>query len=237
MIQFSEAISAGLCIGIAFMYVGSLYVWEVLDPAIARLGRDHATVIQRRTISVVVSTILTVVLTSSFTDSSVGVPRTTLKNLVRTASQTCILMTGPILHAFLIGRAPHSFPNYWVGLRNLIIAPITEEIVFRECFLRILTSSGISSSLAALVSPALFALAHVHHTWGTMPVSASLMSVAHTFVFGWISFYFLIKRSVWDSILAHMVCNAIGLPVATTSYPRILLSAYAAGSALFLVSL
>jgi hypothetical protein len=61
--------------------------------------------------------------------------------------------------------------------------------------------------------------------------------VAHTCIFGWISFYFLLNLSVWDSIASHVICNSVGLPNIRTNHPRVVACVYSAGLAGFLVSL
>ena len=96
-------------------------------------------------------------------------------------------------------------------MRNLIIAPITEELVFREFFIKILHHGGYGSRSAGFVAPIIFAIAHVHHHYKQMSFSAAVMAVGHTCIFGWIASVFLLRRSVWDAIISHSICNFIGL--------------------------
>ena len=51
----------------------------------------------------------------------------------------------------------------WIQLRNLLIAPITEEIMFRSILLPPLVSSGFSPVKSAWITPQFFGVAHFHH--------------------------------------------------------------------------
>jgi prenyl protein peptidase len=48
-------------------------------------------------------------------------------------------------------------------LRNLVVGPMAEEWVFRGCMLPLLISGKFLPYQAALISPGLFGLCHVHH--------------------------------------------------------------------------
>ena len=222
------------CIGLSFLYVASLYVWEFKSPDIALLNRDHPSVIRRRIASVFVSTVVCVLVTDKYTNEQFRLPQLRWGNLLKTMGQVLVLMMGPIAQTVSLRK---SLPCFWVAVRNLIVAPISEEIVFRHCFLRILIASGISSRIAVGIAPLIFALAHVHHNIYSLPLSVVILSVAHTCVFGWIAFYFLLNRSIWDSILAHTICNAIGLPAFRSDGSRALTLTYITGLVSFIVSL
>ncbi|KAF5360466.1 hypothetical protein D9756_004540 [Leucocoprinus leucothites] len=53
----------------------------------------------------------------------------------------------------------------WQGIRNVIAAPPTEELVFRGCILSVLHLAGVSRTQLIFLSPLSFGLAHVHHAW------------------------------------------------------------------------
>ena len=221
-------IGISLCLGLSLFYVSSLYVWDI------KLPRDDPSVIKRRTISVLFSTVVCIFATQKYTNMPFQIPPIRWDHVFSTTGQILILMAGPLVRTVFAGRNFASLTSGWVFLRNLIVAPVSEEIVFRACFLQILTASGFSSRIAAVIAPFLFALAHVHHNWNEASFAMVFMSVAHTCVFGWIAFYFLINKSVWDSIVAHVVCNAIGLPPIQS---RVQLITYIAGLVTFIVSL
>lgn len=53
------------------------------------------------------------------------------------------------------------------GMRNYLVAPITEEVVFRACVLSGYYFAGASRSRMIFLSPMVFGAAHVHHAWET----------------------------------------------------------------------
>ena len=126
--------------------------------------------------------------------------------------------------------------------RNLIFAPITEEIAFRSMMIPVLYAaftaaassdvSNIESSQnsgkfyltpvqIALLSPAYFALAHIHHifekTRGGTPLKMAVLQVTiqltYTSIFGVIAaLIFMRTYSIAGPILSHFICNVCGLP-------------------------
>ena len=119
--------------------------------------------------------------------------------------------------------------------RNLIFAPITEEIAFRSMMIPVLyaaftaAADGSSSSNGfymapvqiALLSPAYFALAHIHHiiekSRGGMPLKIAVLQVTvqltYTSIFGVIAaLIFMRTYSIAGPILSHFICNVCGLP-------------------------
>lgn len=116
-------------------------------------------------------------------------------------------------------------------LRNLIIAPITEEILFRALLTptlfatypstQIAEVSRISTTVLVLGCPAFFAVAHLHHLYekirsGTKLVNALiqvLIQASYTYIFGCISMLLFIRTgSVFACITSHVICNFMGLP-------------------------
>jgi prenyl protein peptidase len=235
-IIMNEFIGIGVCGFLAFVYVSSLYVWELIYPKIRSLGRDDPKVIKRRCISVLVSVFVTGIITQVFTGTAISFPCVSFHSLFLTVGQTLMLMAGPISHR--LASNSQDPPRGWILIRTLIIAPVSEELVFRDWFLKIMTTSRLSVADAMFIGPFIFALAHVHHSWRKVPIISSMMAVAHTCLFGWIAFYFLTNRSVYDAIISHAICNVIGLPNSRTSVNKFtLISVYITGLALFLVSL
>ncbi|KAH8822584.1 hypothetical protein DL96DRAFT_1618358 [Flagelloscypha sp. PMI_526] len=121
---------------------------------------------------------------------------------------TPILFLGPLYASHYLERTlpfQKNWSYHWhfkqtfaslVGLRNYIVAPITEEIVFRACILSVYQLSGASKKKMIFLSPLSFGLAHVHHAYETYVrlgrtnealQRATLMSVfqlAYTTLFG-----------------------------------------------------
>jgi prenyl protein peptidase len=111
--------------------------------------------------------------------------------------------------------------------RNLVFAPLSEEIVFRGLMVAVMVSEvaaggeGGVGQICALV-PAWFALAHVHHLLEKIlvqhhPVTSALLStlvqITYTSIFGVIATYLHLRTgSLAAPITSHVVCNFVGLP-------------------------
>ena len=143
----------------------------------------------------------------------------------------------------------------WMTIRNLIIAPIVEEIIFRACLLPPLLASSHSSSSssdddaiirrgltptkACWIAPLFFGVAHLHHFYEkyrqqqTTSISNNtrheerkhdlilvrqlLIELAiqwtYTTLFGaYVSHVFIRTGSIMSVIVAHVICNYMGLP-------------------------
>uniref|UniRef100_A0A0G4G089 intramembrane prenyl-peptidase Rce1 n=1 Tax=Chromera velia CCMP2878 TaxID=1169474 RepID=A0A0G4G089_9ALVE len=106
-------------------------------------------------------------------------------------------------------------------LRNVILAPLTEEWMFRCCTVPLLLSGGWPPWFAVFVSPLFFGLAHLHHlpqlaaTYGSyVPAAvAVLFQLVYTSVFGaWAAFLFYRCGHSAGPLVLHTVCNWHGLP-------------------------
>ncbi|KAG5653161.1 hypothetical protein H0H81_002003 [Sphagnurus paluster] len=149
---------------------------------------------------------------------------------------TPVLFLGP-LYAMYLGenlpfQAKWSFQGdvvskflSWQGIRNYVMAPITEEIVFRACVIAVYYMSGASTKRIIFLGPLSFGLAHVHHAWDTFnrygrtasaakrALLMSLFQLAYTTLFGFhCSYLFLRTASIYPPISAHVFCNIMGLP-------------------------
>lgn len=116
---------------------------------------------------------------------------------------------------------PRNATERWTQLRNLIVAPVTEEIVFRACMVPALRSTGMTFARVALTAPLFFGFAHGHHALLKVRQNQKLSSVlletifqfTYTSVFGaYVSFAFLRTGSICAVTVCHTFCNAMGLP-------------------------
>lgn len=107
------------------------------------------------------------------------------------------------------------------GLRNYTVGPLTEELVFRSSILTPLFFAGIPTSSLIFLTPLFFGIAHIHHAYNNYLSGYSLsrsllvatLQFSYTGVFGWYAnFLFLRSGSVVPGIVAHVVCNVMGLP-------------------------
>ncbi|KAI0641398.1 CAAX protease self-immunity-domain-containing protein [Trametes meyenii] len=113
----------------------------------------------------------------------------------------------------------------WVGLRNYVIGPITEEIVFRGCILGVYHMAGASRTKMIFLTPLAFGVAHLHHAWDTysrygrtanaarVAILSTLFQLAYTSLFGFhCAYLFLRTGSLLPPTVSHIFCNIMGLP-------------------------
>ena len=83
----------------------------------------------------------------------------------------------------------------------------------------------VSHTWLMLTTPLYFGIAHLHHAWEmyqaggctnrarTSALLTSALQFVYTTVFGWYaSFLFMRTGTVWAPLLAHVLCNVMGLP-------------------------
>ena len=109
-----------------------------------------------------------------------------------------------------------------VVLRDLVVSPVLEEIVFRELFVRWLVSKGVKDvPLLVFGSPVAFSAAHVQNLvvnvvrgMDLRTAGAScLLQIVYTYLFGIYATILLLETgSVWVCVAAHVVANGFGFP-------------------------
>jgi prenyl protein peptidase len=128
------------------------------------------------------------------------------------------LLWQPTLHSFL---TPDSKEEFWKNVRNYVVAPWTEEIIFRGCMIPPLLASGMSVVTVSVVAPLFFGFAHLHHAITRLAMGERRASVVlvttfqflYTFLFGmYASYAFLRTGSILAVTLSHAYCNWMGLP-------------------------
>ncbi|KAJ7447096.1 hypothetical protein B0H11DRAFT_2083298 [Mycena galericulata] len=177
--------------------------------------------------------------------------------------QTPVLFLGPLYASYLAsalpGQAGYSFQHdfidvfcTWIGVRNYLWAPLTEEVAFRACVLSVYAMGGASRRKMIMFAPLVFGLAHVHHAWEVYhqygrtqaalkrAVISSLFQTAYTTLFGaHASFLFLRTSSLIPPLTAHIFCNIMGVPqmgAEMRSFParkNAMITAYILGIVLF----
>ncbi|KAI6147286.1 CAAX protease self-immunity-domain-containing protein [Pisolithus tinctorius] len=211
--------------------------------------RDDPDVIRARLVAVSIATIICCVMAAGPVREIAGnepdrvtLLRLTLSHLGITFSGllpflvTPVLYLGPLYSRFLVGTLP--FQRNWTyeddfvsvvfsvtGIRNYVVAPITEEVVFRACVLSAYHLANASKARMILLSPLAFGAAHIHHAWetynryGRSPAALKRAAIgtafqfAYTTVFGfYCSYLFLRTGSVLPPIAAHVFCNVMGVP-------------------------
>ncbi len=150
------------------------------------------------------------------------------------------LFAGPLLEAALRGAAAvrGGCKSAWAALaaalpqlaadqsplhtaRALLLAPLTEEWVYRACAVPLWRAAGAGHGAAVAASCACFAVVHLHHYWelvrGGMPPAAATralaLQVAYTAAFAAIAAHaFQLSGSYLGVVAAHALANAMGLP-------------------------
>ncbi|XP_059565961.1 CAAX prenyl protease 2 isoform X2 [Myotis daubentonii] len=242
-------VSVFSCLSLACSYVGSLYVWK------SELPRDHPAVIKRRFTSVLVVSSLSplcVLLWRELTGIQPGTPLLTLMGFrlegifpaaLLPLLLTMILFLGPLMQLSMdcprdladglkVVLAPRSWARCLMDmrwLRNQVIAPLTEELVFRACMLPMLAPcTGLGP--AVFTCPLFFGVAHFHHIFEQLRFRQSSVGSI-----------FLSAGHLIGPVLCHSFCNYMGFPAvcAALEHPqrRPLLAGYALGVGLFLLLL
>ncbi|KAJ4482148.1 hypothetical protein J3R30DRAFT_2131880 [Lentinula aciculospora] len=214
--------------------------------------RDDPDVIKARLVAVSIATLLCVGVVCWITRSiSAALPLlglwpsfptslSSLRHIVAPHLVTPLLFLGP-LYAKLLSFSPQNNQrgSLWMrtkllfcnvtGLRNYVVAPITEEIVFRACVLSVyLLSPGLATSQMGLVftTPLNFGVAHLHHAWDTYnrlgrtaaalqrAILVSLFQMMYTTLFGALCAYLFLQTrySIFVPVTAHIFCNIMGFP-------------------------
>ncbi|KAK5858786.1 hypothetical protein PBY51_002901 [Eleginops maclovinus] len=137
-----------------------------------------------------------------------------------------------------------------VWLRNQLVAPVTEELVFRGAMLPMLVPCT-GPTAAIFIAPLFFGLAHFHHIIEQRPLHKDGMCVIlmvsgtqflYTTLFGaFTAFLFMRTGHVVGPVLCHSFCNSQGLPDITSAlqhpHQSAILLSYLMGLLLFLVLL
>ncbi|CAN9501486.1 unnamed protein product [Ophioblennius macclurei] len=263
-------VSVPSCLLLACFYVGSLYVWK------GDLPRDHPSVIKRRCVSVLMVAALSPAVVKTWmhctevrVDFSVlelmGIRmKGLIPALILPLFLTLVFYLGPLVHSAL--DHPDGFTGdlqsaldvaSWrlcvrdaAWLRNQVVAPLTEELVFRGAMLPMLVPCT-GPTAAVFTAPLLFGVAHLHHIIEQKRLGKDSMHVIllvsgmqflYTSVFGaFASFIFMRTGHVAAPVLCHAFCNSQGLPdiSAAQQHPQrsLLLSLYLLGGLMFLVLL
>lgn len=140
---------------------------------------------------------------------------------------TATIFLGPIIDDVLSWRwtRNRALPgrgrfDVWMFLRNWLIGPLIEEIVFR-CINCTLLSNDFPTHYNVIISGLLFGAAHFHpqimqHVFLDMErqlLVDSLLQFMYTSAFGmYVASIFMKTRSLWPGTIVHIFCNAMGLP-------------------------
>jgi len=151
---------------------------------------------------------------------------------LKSITLTALLFLGPLFEVGIVEgrwrdwirlRGLGSLFGGWIGYRNIVAGPVTEEILFRSCSVPLFVIARASIPTIIFGTPIIFGLAHIHHfyefriTHPHTPLSSALLRSAfqfgYTTLFGaYATFLYLRTGSLLAVILAHAFCNWMGLP-------------------------
>lgn len=110
-----------------------------------------------------------------------------------------------------------------VAWRNYVVAPFTEELVFRACMVPLLLCGGFKPYNVVFLSPIFFSLAHLNHLWELYSrqncsmlkaVMVVGLQLGYTVIFGsYASLLFIRTGHLVAPTIAHIFCNIMGLPL------------------------
>ncbi|XP_071962871.1 CAAX prenyl protease 2-like [Antedon mediterranea] len=233
----SEVISIVYCLLLAIIYVSSLYVCGI------KLPRDHPKTVKRRIAAVIIVCIIAPILLlylgqPTSKDQQVKglwvwlgmrldgfLVAATLPLLL-----TMILFLGPLTMTVIdLYQSNCLFsPNLWfdqdlfslVFIRNFIVAPISEEFVFRACMLPLLVPC-LGALKSIFICPLLFGVAHAHHAIERFRSREQLVNILAGFVFQFTyttifgtfcAFIFIRTGHLVGICMCHTFCNFMGFP-------------------------
>ncbi|PWA23006.1 hypothetical protein CCH79_00002408, partial [Gambusia affinis] len=227
-------VSVMSCLLLASFYVGSLYAcWSTLP-------RDHPRVIKRRSVSVFLVSAVSpacVKLWMHWADITFFY----LGPLVQSALDNPDGFSGELhsalgIYKVLLEKSDAKHVQSWrmcvqdaAWLRSQVVAPVTEELVFRGAMLPMLVPCT-GATAVIFIAPLFFGVAHLHHIieelhLGKDNVRAIFLGAGH----------------IVGPVLCHSFCNSQGLPDIGSALSRpqrsAVLICYLTGVLLFLVVL
>ncbi|EAT90994.2 hypothetical protein SNOG_01345 [Parastagonospora nodorum SN15] len=224
-----------------FIYVIPFYLSSATRPS-ATLTRDAPSSIRARTRAVTFSTIVCSILTVYVLYEHdvplreifklLGLWPVSLFDTAQTMLLVIILFAGPIFeHGVVDGawadwiklRGVYESLSSWIGYRNYIVGPVSEELVWRSFIVPLHVLGHFTGKQIVFLTPLYFGIAHLHHlyefriTHSEVPlfiaILRSLFQFTYTSLFGFFAtFVYLRTGNVYTCILAHTFCNWMGLP-------------------------
>ncbi|XP_037937199.1 CAAX prenyl protease 2-like [Teleopsis dalmanni] len=225
--------SVSCCFGLSLIYVASLYVWN------NKHNRDHPTTVKKRFCSVFVVMLIAPVFVYAFSSNELLEEVNFLQILgIRLAGLwqaivvpfllTLLLFLGPIC-VQMQNETLRIFIdlNYWksnvsnlIWWRNHVVAPLSEEFVYRGCMMPLILQS-FTPMQAVFITPLFFGTAHVHHIGERLglgmelktAILISVFQLTYTTVFGFYSAYLFARTGhIVAPFLVHAFCNHMGVP-------------------------
>ncbi|KAF2118717.1 hypothetical protein BDV96DRAFT_361750 [Lophiotrema nucula] len=234
--------AATLSVIFTLIYVVPFYLSSATRPS-QQLSRDAPSSIRARVqavaFSCVASTALTVWVLHQYGSATpgemlklLGVWPISFFDTARTLLLVAILFAGPLFEAAIVeeglkdwirGTHLREALSSWIGYRNFVVGPVSEELIWRALIIPLHILAKFSGKQIIFLTPLYFGIAHVHHLYEfrlTHPqtpimvaIFRSLFQFTYTSLFGFFAaFAFLRTGNLLSIILAHSFCNFMGLP-------------------------
>ncbi|EUC33968.1 hypothetical protein COCCADRAFT_4596 [Bipolaris zeicola 26-R-13] len=224
-----------------FIYVIPFYLSSATRPSVS-LSRDAPSSIRARvravTFSTLLCTLITVVLLHRH---DVAIPQilallglwpVSPMDTIRTMLLVVILFAGPLFENGIVDgdwrdwiqlNGLHQSLSSWIGYRNFVVGPVSEELVWRSLIVPLHVLARFSGKQIVFLTPLYFGIAHVHHLYEfrithaqvplALAIARSLFQFTYTSLFGFFAaFVFVRTGNVYSCVLAHAFCNWMGLP-------------------------
>lgn len=237
-------------ISLTFLYIAPFYISPTLKTTPVN-SRDSPNVIRARVKAVggtgLISVLAAIYLFTVYGQDSprdiirlLGIAPVFFDDILKTLALVAILFVGPLYESLIVDgewreftpkNFKHNFYDSWVGYRNHVVAPISEEIIFRSLTISMFLSAETDPFRIVFMTPLIFGLAHIHHLVEfvrsktpanrTMPppnilfvgIIRSLFQFTYTSLFGFFAaFIFMRTANIWACIAAHSFCNYMGVP-------------------------
>lgn len=232
------------------LYVAPFYLSPTLRST-SPAHRDAPSVIRARIRSVTLACAASLLLTAYLlTTHAHATPRDLLRlwglwplsllDTVRLPALVALLFAGPLFKSLLAEGAYRTLTpttlkaelwTSWTGYRNLIAAPVSEELVFRSLVISLHLAARVPPTRIVFTTPLVFGAAHLHHLAANLRactpagsaapppgavlqcVAVSLFQLGYTSAFGFFAAFALLRTGNLPAVvLVHGFCNAMGVP-------------------------
>lgn len=232
------------------LYVAPFYLSPTLR-SVSLASRDSPSVIRARVRSVTLTcaacAVINVYILAFYGHATLhdvlrlwGVWPISLIDIAKLVGLVAVLFVGPLFKSLIAeGEWRDITPSIikaelidsWVGYRNIVVAPLSEEIVFRSLVISLYLLAKVSPTRIVFTTPLIFGMAHLHHLAanirGRTPpgrsspplgiwvqcIAVSLFQFTYTSLFGFFAAFALLRTgNLYGVVLVHSFCNWMGVP-------------------------
>ncbi|PVV00009.1 hypothetical protein BB559_000193 [Furculomyces boomerangus] len=222
------------------------YIYTETDPIETFMqSRKNPILIKQRMKGAIVSCLLTIILSAIYLYKHADLGKKTFllvakdlglllsnepKGTIYTLALTFGIFAGPLYVEYLATKnIPiktmfqefcSSFTDV-VGLRNFVVGPITEELVYRASIVPLLLRTNMSKNQVVFLAPLIFGFAHLHHImekrkakigWN-YAILSSVAQFGYTTVFGWFITHIFITTSNKTPKFTTSFINILLIPI------------------------